>query len=55
MQSQPWHQMSIANALSTLETDLDQGLGLSEVGDRQQRCGANALTPKEGKGAIIVF
>jgi potassium/sodium efflux P-type ATPase len=55
MQPEPWHQMSIANVLSTLETNPERGLAGSEVSDRQQRCGANALTPKEGKGAIIVF
>lgn len=47
--------MPLATVFSTLDTNPDEGLVLSEVSDRQRTCGANRLTPKEGKGAIIVF
>jgi len=50
-----WHELPPEETLRILETEATQGLDGDEVVLRQKRCGRNRLTPKPGKGPILLF
>ncbi|MDJ0708364.1 MAG: HAD-IC family P-type ATPase [Leptolyngbyaceae cyanobacterium MO_188.B28] len=50
-----WHDLSTAEVIALLETNLEQGLHSLEVQRRQRHYGPNALTQKKGKGPVIIF
>ncbi len=53
--SKLWHHVSEADILDLMETDLDQGLGLLEIENRQERYGPNAITQRKGQGPLVRF
>jgi P-type Ca2+ transporter type 2C len=54
-QQRVWHAMPTEELASTLDTDLDAGLGDADVQQRQQRFGANRLTPQSERTALMRF
>lgn len=53
--SRHWHHLPSSEVLDLLETDLNKGLDLNEVNNRQKRFGPNALTQKKSKGPLVLF
>ena len=50
-----WHHLSISQTTELLETDAREGLDVFAVKHRRQRFGANELTPRRGKSALLRF
>lgn len=50
-----WHAMPTEELTSTLDTDLETGLSDDGVRERQQRFGANRLTPQSERTALMRF
>ena len=50
-----WYPLSLAEAVTSLDTDVDNGLTRSEVLDRQTRFGPNVLTKTAGKSPLSLF
>ncbi|NLS79006.1 MAG: cation-transporting P-type ATPase [Chloroflexi bacterium] len=50
-----WHHLTAENAIQLLETNLETGLDIFEVGHRQERFGPNILTAKPGKSPLVRF
>ena len=53
--SKHWHHLSESEVLDLLETDLDRGLDLFAVENRQERFGPNAITQRKGQGPLVRF
>ncbi len=53
--SKHWHHLSESEVLDLLETDLDRGLDLFAVENRQDRFGPNAITQRKGQGPLVRF
>lgn len=47
-----WHRQTIAETLTNLGTDTDNGLTKAEVEARLARYGPNTITPRKGPGAL---
>ena len=50
-----WFQVSSAEVLGSLESNIDQGLPEAVVVDRQEQYGANVLTETKGKSPLVLF
>ncbi|MCX8044757.1 MAG: cation-transporting P-type ATPase [Desulfobacterota bacterium] len=50
-----WHHLPADEVIDLLETDVDTGLDLLEVKDRQQRFGANVITAQKQRGTFVRF
>jgi len=50
-----WHTLTVQESLARLEADGTQGLSTEEAKNRLQRYGQNRLTPKRGKGPVLLF
>ncbi len=50
-----WHHLPSEEVVQLLETDIERGLDLFEIQQRQKRFGANQLTPAEGKPLFVRF
>lgn len=50
-----WHHLPTEEAIELLETDSDTGLDVFEIQHRQERFGANQLTPRKGKSPLVLF
>jgi magnesium-transporting ATPase (P-type) len=50
-----WHAMPTEEFASALDTDLETGLSDEDVQERQQRFGANRLTPRSERTALMRF
>lgn len=50
-----WHHLPEEEVLDLLDSDQEKGLDRFEVENRQQNFGANALTQRKGKGALLRF
>jgi magnesium-transporting ATPase (P-type) len=50
-----WHAMSSEDALRAQRTDMQHGLDDAEALRRIEAFGRNALTPKKGKGPLLLF
>lgn len=50
-----WHHMPIEQIQTLLETNLSAGLDVFEIGHRQERFGANILTPPRRKSPLLRF
>ena len=53
--SRHWHHLPESEILDLVETDLDRGLDLFAVENRQERFGPNAITQRKGQGPLIRF
>ncbi len=53
--SRHWHHISEDEIVDLLETDLDSGLDVFDVEDRQDRFGPNAITERQGHGPMVRF
>jgi Ca2+-transporting ATPase len=49
------HHVPAEEVIQLLGTDLEKGLDLFEVGDRQARFGPNTLTERKGHGPVVRF
>ncbi len=50
-----WHHLPTHEVTDLLESDQHSGLDLFEIKHRQERFGANVLTPKRGKSPLLRF
>ena len=50
-----WHHLPASEVLELLDTDPQKGLDTLEVQERQERYGANRITPKKGDSALKIF
>ncbi len=50
-----WHHLPVEEVLDLLDTSPDTGLDSFDVGQRQERFGPNALTPRKGHGPLVRF
>ena len=50
-----WQHLRESEVLDLLETDLDRGLDLFAVENRQARFGPNAITQRTGQGPLVRF
>ncbi len=50
-----WHQLTLSEILSLLETDAERGLDAFEVSHRQKQFGPNSLTLKEDINPVLRF
>jgi Ca2+-transporting ATPase len=53
--SKHWHHLPSKDVLELFDSSAESGLDLFEVKHRQQRFGANVLTPKKGKSPFVRF
>ena len=53
--SRHWHHLPEAEIIDLLETDLESGLDVFEVEDRQERFGPNSITERQGHGPLVRF
>ena len=53
--SRHWHHLPESEVLDLVETDLDRGLDLFAVENRQERFGPNAITQRKGHGPLVRF
>ncbi|MEZ4726694.1 MAG: cation-transporting P-type ATPase [Caldilineaceae bacterium] len=53
--NQQWHHLSTDEVTKLLDSDPQSGLDLFEIKHRQERFGANVLTPKRGKSPLLRF
>jgi Ca2+-transporting ATPase len=53
--SKQWHHLPAAEVQTLLSVDVDQGLDLFDIQNRQKRFGPNALTPREGQSPLLRF
>jgi cation-transporting ATPase F len=53
--SRHWHHLSESEVLDLVETNLDRGLDLFAVENRQERFGPNAITQRKGQGPLVRF
>ena len=54
-ESTAWHHLDADEVLQLLETNLETGLLIEQVKERQARFGPNAVTAKKGKGPLHRF
>ncbi|MGK7950701.1 MAG: cation-translocating P-type ATPase [Xenococcaceae cyanobacterium] len=50
-----WHQLTVQEVFQTLESDRNRGLPGNEIEERQERFGANQLTPQKEKSPWVRF
>jgi cation-transporting P-type ATPase F len=50
-----WHNLPVEEVEDLLDSQINQGLDLFEVKNRQERFGLNELTPKKGKSSLMRF
>lgn len=53
--SKHWHHLPVGEVVELLETNQDNGLDKFEVKHRQERFGANILTPRKGISPLMRF
>jgi Ca2+-transporting ATPase len=53
--NQQWHHLPTDEVTKLLDSDPQSGLDLFEIKHRQERFGANVLTPKRGKSPLLRF
>ncbi len=53
--SRHWHHLPESEVLELVETNLDRGLDLFAVENRQERFGPNAITQRQGQGPLVRF
>jgi len=53
--SRHWHHLSEDEIVDLLETDLESGLDVFDVEERQDRFGPNAITQRQGHGPLVRF
>jgi len=53
--SRHWHHLPESEVFDLLESDLDHGLDLFAVENRQERFGPNAITQRKGQGPLVRF
>ncbi len=53
--SRHWHHLPESEVVELLDTNLESGLDLFAIEDRQERFGANSITSKKGHGALVRF
>lgn len=52
---EPWHTLTVEEALERLEVAPDEGLSEEEAGRRLEEHGANELTEEEGPGPLRIL
>ena len=53
--NQPWHTLTVAEALEQLDSDPIQGLETENISQRQQYFGANELKESGGRGPLLIL
>ena len=55
LQERQWHTKSIEEVSNILQVDINEGLDLAEVKNRQQKHGLNKVSMKKKERPIVLF